>query len=54
MEKKGILIWWGSIKNDDEDSNKRYIIEVDVEYDKDLHNLHSDLPFRENKNLKMQ
>ena len=33
------------IKNYDEDSNKVYILEVDVEYSKDLHNLHSDLPF---------
>ena len=32
------------IKNYDEDSNKVYILEVDVEYSKDLHNLHSDLP----------
>ena len=30
------------IKNYDEDSNKRYILEVDVEYPK---NLHGDLPF---------
>ena len=33
------------IKNYDEDSNKVYILKVDVEYSKDLHNLHSDLPF---------
>ena len=33
------------IKNYDEDKNKGYIFEVDVEYPKDLHNLHSDLPF---------
>ena len=33
------------IKNYDEDSTKVYILEVDVEYSKDLHNLHSDLPF---------
>ena len=33
------------LKNYDEDSNKGYILEVDVEYPKDLHNLHSDLPF---------
>ena len=33
------------IKNYDEDNNKGYILEVDVEYPKDLHNLHSDLPF---------
>ena len=29
----------------DEDSNKGYILELDVQYPKDLHNLHSDLPF---------
>ena len=33
------------IKNHDKDSNKRYILEKDVEYLKDLHNLHSELPF---------
>ena len=33
------------IKNHDEDSDKGYILEVDVEYPKNLHNLHSDLPF---------
>ena len=33
------------IKCFDEDNNKGYIIEVNVEYPKDLHNLHSGLPF---------
>ena len=33
------------IKNYDEDSHKGHILEVDVKYPKDLHNLHSDLPF---------
>ena len=33
------------IKNYDEDSDKGYILEVDVEYPEDLHNLHNDLPF---------
>ena len=33
------------VKNYDEDSNEGYIFVVDVEYPKDLHNLHSDLPF---------
>ena len=33
------------IKNYDEDSDKGYILEVDIEYPKHLHNLHSDLPF---------
>ena len=32
------------IKNYDEDSDKGYILEVDVEYSKNLHDLHSDLP----------
>ena len=33
------------LKNYDEDSHKGYILEVDVENSKDLHDLHSDLPF---------
>ena len=33
------------IKNSDEDSDKRYICEVDVEHPKNLHDLHNDLPF---------
>ena len=33
------------IKNYDENSGKGYFLEVDVEYPKKLHNLHSDLPF---------
>ena len=33
------------IKNYDEDSNKGYILEVDIEYPRNLHDLHSDLPF---------
>ena len=33
------------IKNYDEESNKGYFLEVDIEYPKILHNLHSDLPF---------
>ena len=33
------------IKNYDEDSDKGYILEVDGEYPKNLHDLHSYLPF---------
>ena len=33
------------VKNYDEDSDKEYVLEVDVEYPKDLHDLYSDLPF---------
>ena len=33
------------IKNCDENSDKGYILEVDVKYPKKLHDIHSDLPF---------
>ena len=33
------------IKNYDKNSDKGYILEVDVEYSKNLHKLHSDVPF---------
>ena len=33
------------IKNYDENSDKRYILEVDIEYTKKLFGLHKDLPF---------
>ena len=38
------------IKNYDEDSNKGYFLEVDVEYPKKLFTLHSDLPFLTERN----
>ena len=33
------------IKNYDENSNERYFLEVDIDYPKELLNLHGDLPF---------
>ena len=33
------------IKNYDEDNDKGYILKLDTEYSKNLHDLHSDLPF---------
>ena len=45
MEKKLLKFNEDFIKNFDEDSGKGYISEVDVEYPKNLHDLHSDLPF---------
>ena len=38
------------IKNYDEDSNKGYFLEVDIEYSKNLLNLHSDLLFLPERN----
>ena len=35
----------GFIKNYDEESNKGYFLEVDVEYPENLYNLHSHSPF---------
>ena len=45
MENKASKFDGEFITNYDEDSNKGYIIEVDVECPKDLHNFHSNLPF---------
>ena len=44
-KKMYLNLMMSSKKNYDEGSNKGYILEVDVEYTKDLDNLHSDLPF---------
>ena len=33
------------IRNYDENSNKEYILEVTIDHPKNLHDLHSDLPF---------
>ena len=39
------------IRNYDEDNDKGYILEVDIEYPKNLHDLHSDFIFtRKNEN----
>ena len=35
----------GFIKNYDKDGNIGYFLNVDIEYPKELHDLHSDLPF---------
>ena len=43
--KKNVKFTEEFIKNCDEDSNKGYILEVDVKYPKNLHGLYEDLPF---------
>ena len=44
-ETTGLIINEYFIKNYDENNGKGYIFEVDVKYQKRLHDLHSDLPF---------
>ena len=43
--KNMLKLYKNFIKNYDEESNKGYILEVDVDYSKDLNDLHSELPF---------
>ena len=38
-------IYENSIQSSDENSNKGYILEDDVNYPRELHKAHSDLPF---------
>ena len=38
-----------SIENYDEDSDKGYILDIDIEYPRELHDLHSDLTLKINK-----
>ena len=45
MEKNMLKFNEDFIKIYDKDSDKGYIFEVDVKYPKNLHYLHSDLPF---------
>ena len=43
--KKYVSIWWRLYKNYNEDSDRGYIVKVDVKYPKHLHDLHRNLPF---------
>ena len=44
-KKKYVSITKEFMKNYNEDSDKGYILEVDVNYSEKLHDLHRDLPF---------
>ena len=52
MGKKVIKIWWEFHKNYDENSDKGYFFEVDVEYPKTFINPHKDLPILPKKERK--
>ena len=41
------------IKNYDDEGDKGYLLEVDIEYPKELHSAHEDLPFLPEKRLKL-
>ena len=45
MDGKVIWIWWPLRKNYDENNDKGYVLEVDVEYPKNVFNLYYNLPF---------
>ena len=45
MKKKMIICNEVFLKSYDEDSDKGYILELDIKYPNDLHDLHSNLPF---------
>ena len=46
---------WDFIKSYNENSDRGYFLEVDVQYPNKLHNFHNDLPFylKKNKNRKI-
>ena len=42
---KPSIFTWDFIKTQDEKSSTGYLLDVDIDYPKNLHDLHSDLPF---------